>query len=195
MEEFRLKNTDKFLSLYREYESLVRDKGMDCKDFEDKADDFTGNRLRMCRQFRNYLSHQNDPGFLDVSSSQLKFLEKMITDLVSEHDILKKHVKSPSVSICNPTDKCSDVLGRFAKLKTDKFVVLTAAGYEYVSLYDVILKFNEDKKCKISDVKSKKIRYILSSSYEWSDVPADADVIVCTADGTADGKLVGVCYR
>ena len=105
-----MKKNERFLNLYREYESLMREKGLDCKDFEDRADPTLSKRLYMCRQFRNYLSHTNDPGFLEISDSQIDFLQDRIEKLKIEEDILKKHLKSPKVAICFEKDKCLDGL-------------------------------------------------------------------------------------
>ena len=60
-------NADRFLSLYREFETLLRDDGKDYKELEESADDLLQNRLRINRQLRNYLTHNHDAGFLEIS--------------------------------------------------------------------------------------------------------------------------------
>ena len=189
-----MKNSDTLLALYREYETLMRDKGLDCKEFEDKSDDLTGARLRMCRLFRNYLSHQNDPGFLDVSDTQLKFLSAQVDALKSENDIVKKHMKSVVAATCTESEKCCDVLARMNKLQKDKILVIDRKGYKIVSIYDVAAMVLTSKASRMSVVKSKKcvIKYV-DPMRLMSDVPAG--LCICTSDGTSSGKLLGVLYN
>lgn len=189
-----MKNTDALLALYREYETLMRDKGLDCKEFEDKSDDVTGNRLRMCRLFRNYLSHQNDPGFLEVSDAQVKFLKDQVEMLKYEDDVVKKHIKTVAAGTCSEKDKCSDVVLKLSKLKSTEIVVITSTGYGIASIYDVMTKALESKTTKMSSVKLKKNYVLVEASRKMCDVPTGRTVI-CTSDGTADGKLIGVLYN
>ena len=74
-------STEKLLSSYKDYESLVRDTGRDPKEVEDQAPELEGQRLRMCRLFRNYLSHVNDPGFLEPTAKMTGFLARRVTEL------------------------------------------------------------------------------------------------------------------
>ena len=46
-------STEKLLSSYKDYESLVRDTGRDPKEVEDQAPELEGQRLRMCRRGRS----------------------------------------------------------------------------------------------------------------------------------------------
>ena len=139
-----MKVAEKFLSLYKEYESLMRDKGIDCKEYEDSTDEFTGNRLRMCRLFRNYLSHQNDSGFLDISAEQIKFLEQIIFSLKMENDVLKKHIKSVKSAVFSYNEKCYESMEKVLKLKSERILVsydgLPAPKtlYGVLSVYDVL---------------------------------------------------------
>ena len=72
-------NAEKFLDAYREYETVLRAKGLDYKTVEDGADDITQNRMRINRQMRNYLTHQHDAGFLVISDKQIAYLKKSTT--------------------------------------------------------------------------------------------------------------------
>lgn len=58
--------TTDFLALYREYESLLREQGLEYKQAEDAAEGQVQDRMRICRQIRNYLVHQEDAGFLEI---------------------------------------------------------------------------------------------------------------------------------
>ena len=44
---------EKFLTVYKEYETLVRAAGKYPKDIEIEAEEIEANRLCICRQFRN----------------------------------------------------------------------------------------------------------------------------------------------
>lgn len=188
-----MKKTEEFLGLYREYESLMRDRGLDCKEFEDQADDLLSNRLRTCRQFRNYLSHTNDPGFLEISDAQIKFLQERVDSMKMEDDVLKKHLKTVAAGTCNEKEKCSDVLAKMSKLKCTVFVVITANGYGLVNIYDVAKSVLASKATKISALKMTKKFKFAEPLTCMTEVPKT--VIICTDDGTASGKLVGVCYE
>ena len=188
-----MKNDNKFLSLYREYESFIRDQGIDPKDYEEKVDDETANRLRMCRQMRNYLSHQNDPGFLNISDNQIAFLESYTDSLKMQGDVVKKHLKAIVPATCGESDKCCDVLKQMTKLKTNNILVLSKKGVGVANIYDVINKALESKTTKMSLVKTKPTYKIVSPTTKMEDIPFGS-VILCTHDGTETGKLLGVIY-
>ena len=188
-----MKNDNKFLSLYREYESFIRDQGIDPKDYEEKVDDLTANRLRMCRQMRNYLSHQNDPGFLSVSDNQISFLETYTESLKMKGDTVRKHLKTVASATCLDSDKCSDVLQKMIKLKSNDIVVISKTGIGVASIYDIISKAMESKTTKMSLVKTKPSYKLVSPTVKMDDIPLGV-VIICTQDGTESGKILGVIY-
>lgn len=184
---------DEFLAYYKDYESLLRDNGYNAKDVEDESDEFTGARLRMCRMFRNYLSHQNDPGFLDISDTQLKFIKERLNSLVIQGDILKKHLKTAAAGVCSDKDKCCDAVVKMAKLKTENVVVTMASGYGVVSIFDVTMAALASKTNKVGSLKYKKNYILMPPETLMSDVPKDR-IVICTSDGKETGKLVGVMY-
>ncbi len=55
----------------------------------------------MVRSFRNYLTHSNDPGFLEPTDKMMSVLEDMIKVLRYKHDTVTNHVKRPSVCVCS----------------------------------------------------------------------------------------------
>lgn len=186
------KDIDKFLALYREYETLVRDAGNEPKDIEDRADDLTANRLRICRQFRNYLSHQNDPSFLDVSDSMLRFMQSNVDKLRNARDTLRKHCKRPNLATVTEKDKVSVACERMAQLKSDRIVVVKDGAYGVLSMYDAIKACLTSKTIKVGTLKQSK-DYVIGAPMDDNDAYASATVI-CTDDGTPIGKLVGVRY-
>lgn len=71
-------STAEFLKKYREYESLLLEHGSNYKQAEDSASGITQKRMRICRQLRNYLVHQEDSGFIQISKKQIHFLQNLI---------------------------------------------------------------------------------------------------------------------
>ncbi len=188
-----MKSENEFLSVYREYESFIRDQGIEPKDHEEKVDDMTANRLRMCRQMRNYLSHQNDPGFLNISDNQIAFLRAYTESLKMKGDVVKKHLKSVTMATCLDSDKCGDVLKKMVKLKVNDIVVISKKGFGVANIYDIIAKAIESKTTKMALVKTKQAYKIVPPTMKMDDVPLGS-VIICTQDGTDTGKVLGVIY-
>ena len=89
---------EKFLTVYKEYETLVRAAGKYPKDIEIEAEEIEANRLCSCRQFRNYLSHVSDPGFLVPTDKMLKFLQGRVEVLKSQRNTRKSRMPVSSRS-------------------------------------------------------------------------------------------------
>ena len=194
-----MKKADKFLDLYREYETVLRDQGIDYKTREDGSDDMMQNRLRINRQIRNYLTHNHDIGFLEVSDSQIKFMEKLIKDQKMQNDILKKHTKTPAAASCNMSDKCSDVMTKMSKLKVEYMPVCDDNGIVgLVSIYDVattLLANTKTVKIAVITKVIKKVRCI-QPDVQMSCVEQFNDAVICCTDtGDMSGKLLGVYFN
>lgn len=194
-----MKKSDKFLGLYREYETVLRDQGIDYKVLEENADDMLQNRLRICRQMRNYLTHNHDAGFLEVSDNQIRFMEKLIKDQKMQDDILKKHLKSVTTASCNLKDKCSDVITKMNKLKTEYFPVCDDNGIVgLVSIYDVsatLLANTKTVKMSVITKFIKKVRCMQPDVQMKCVAEYDEPVICCTDTGDMQGKLLGVYFN
>ena len=188
------KQTDKFLSLYKDYETTVRDAGEDPKLVEDAMDEVRGGRMRLCRQFRNYLSHSNDPGFLEPTDAMVRFMESELKERQMRGDVAKKHLKSVATSICVPKDTVTIALTNMDKLKTDKIVVYDEKVHQYkvVNIWDTSDALMKSKVTKISVVKdSKELVAFVSPTTPMSEISREA-LVVCTSDGTSEGKLLGL---
>lgn len=57
--------TEQFLGLYKTYEGLVRAELEDPKATRDAMAPPDADKMRMVRQFRNFLAHTDAPGFLE----------------------------------------------------------------------------------------------------------------------------------
>ncbi len=181
---------DVFLQLYRTYESLLRDvKGTEPKDEETKVDDLTGGRLRMCRQFRNYLVHTQDPGFIEVSDKMGKFLTDYVNELKSQGDVAKKHMKKPDACVLSIKAHVSDALDVFGKTKRDSIVIDMCDGtYGLLSVYGVL---GAPSRGKLESLQIKKCKPAFCSPFDdYASLDSDK-VTLCTNDGTPSGKLLG----
>lgn len=193
-------NADRFLSLYREYETLLRDDGKDYKELEESADDLLQNRLRINRQLRNYLTHNHDAGFLEISDKQIAFMEKLIFEQKSSMDILKKHMKSAKVAGCLCTDMLDDVLTKMMKLKVTRLPVYDEnCVLGLVSWIDVLKAYRAEKRpktAKLSVVKKLDKKVIcMTPDTLMSDIlmtVSPSDMVCCTDSGDKKGKFLGV---
>ena len=196
------KTNGAFLALYKEYESLVRENGKDPKEYEESLPDSTANKLKMCRQFRNFLAHDADEAFLTVGQGQISFMEKVVKNLRSEKDTLKKHAKSISAGACSPKDRVTDAIEKMVKLKTDVLVVYDAFSEKYsvLSIFDAAPAALSSKTTRVSDVKTPKGNlYFDTADREFSRVEQVAksnsvDAVVITKDGTPSSQPTGIAY-
>lgn len=187
---------DMFLQLYREYEAEVRNLyACDPKVYEGNLDGLTCDRMRMVRSFRNYLTHSNDPGFLEPTDKMMSVLEDMIKVLRYKHDTVKKHVKRPSVCVCSENDKCHEALTRVLGLETERVVVTTESGYAVYSIFDLTRAvLTQPKSTRVRDIKPMRCKPAFVSPFmAMGEINRDL-VNICTLDGTPEGKLVGVVF-
>lgn len=110
--------TTDFLALYREYESLLREQGLEYKQIEDNAEGQTQDRMRICRQLRNYLVHQEDAGFLEISEKQMAFFRGLVETEKTKLDTFGEHLLSLRSGACTPEDSPEAVLKKMKRLKT-----------------------------------------------------------------------------
>ncbi len=191
-----MKKEEKFLNLYREYETLIRGKGLDPKDAEDAMDEIRQGRMRLCRQFRNYMSHTNDIGFIEPTDEMISFLQTEVSNLQMEGDTAKKHLKSATSSTCTPSEKCVDVLLKMCKLMLEDIVVYDEKTHNFyaVNVWNVASAVSTSKTSKIKDVKPcKKKIHIVSPVADMENI-SRTHITICTSDGTAEGKLLGLVW-
>lgn len=183
-----------FLELYRTYEGQLRDAGVDYKTLEEKSDDLLQNRMRICRQMRNYLSHQNDAGFLNISEKQIEFLKDRIREQELQGDILQNHLVTVRAGSCKPEDTLDSV---YRKMKRNHTQYLPICEGNHVvgvlSITDVVetlLKgLNLVSSCKTSG------QIVCKPPVTcMEDLPAGVPVICCTEDGRVDKKCFGIWF-
>lgn len=181
--------TEQFLGLYKTYEGLVRAESEDPKAVEDAMAPPDGDKMRMVRQFRNFLAHTDAPGFLEPTDKMLAFLGAQVKAWSSRRDIAKKHLKSVALSICSEKDTCGEAVIKMASLKTMRLaVVLENQKYALVDIWTVS---SMPKKAKLSTVKTLKEKpAFVRPDTLMPEIDSDR-VTLCTQDGTPAGKLLG----
>lgn len=182
-------NVEQFLDLYRTYEQLLRADGHDPKEMEDLMAGQDGERLRMCRQFRNFLSHVSDPGFIDPSEKMLRFMTDQVNTMKTAGDIVKKHIKRPDACIIREDQKVQDAIMLASKLKFTDMVLLHKDGtYGTINLFSLI---QIKPSAKLSTVKAKKLSPRFCAPLDNFAALDPTKIYLCTNTGTPDGKLLG----
>lgn len=185
--------TEQFLALYKEYEICVRNAGLEPKMLEDAMDEASAGRMRMIRLFRNYLSHNHDPGFLEPTDAMLAYLAKELQSWQLRGDVAGKHLKRPASCICKDTDRVYDVVEKLLPQKKEAVVIATKDGYAIYSLFTLAqAALSQSKATKVKSIPSTKKKPRFVSPTTKMDAINPQDVTLCTSDGTAKGKLLGL---
>lgn len=182
-----------FLELYRTYESALRDAGEDYKTLEERSDDLLQNRMRMCRQMRNYLSHQNDAGFLSISESQLDFLRELIRAQELKGDILQNHIGTVRAGSCKPEDTLESAYRKMKRNKTDKLPVCEGTRVLGVLTLNDVMDGVFKQAVLVSQVKYTGEVCCKKPTQKMDTL--SMNVVCCTDTGTVSGKCLGVWFR
>ena len=75
-----------FISCYKELESLLQ---ISVREYEDTLSESESQKLRLCRQFRNFIQHNDDETFLVISDDMLSFLKNVIYQIKIRDGIAK----------------------------------------------------------------------------------------------------------
>ena len=110
------KENEQFLSLYKTYEGLLRQRGTDYRTIEEAQTALGNGRMTIMRQMRNYLCHAEDPGFITISSACISALEKMVKEEQLKGDIVKNHLITPAKGSLKEGTPLSQAVYRMAKL-------------------------------------------------------------------------------
>lgn len=187
--------SDKFLRDYKEYEGLLREQGTDPRQIESRletTDPVKFSRLRITRQLRNYLSHINDPGFIEPTPKMQRFLESEVLTLKMAGDVCKKHLRTPAAAVCGPSDKCVNVLNKMLAAKATIMVCKSDTTYTLHTIFDIASVVLESKAKRMKDVRAIREKPAFVQPTEFMDRLDPTKVTVCTSDGTPEGKLLGV---
>lgn len=187
---------DKYLGLYKEYETLLRENGSDVRTVEseaEQADPAKFARIRMCRLFRNYLTHEHDPGFLEPTDMMFGFLESEVRALKLKDDIVKKHLRYTANYLYDYTVKCTEVLAKACPGRINIIVRKNLDGtLELLSVYDIMMAALEAKTRRIGAVKALRNKPVYCQPFDKLLDLDDSRVHICTSDGTPKGDILGV---
>ena len=205
--------TTDFLALYREYESLLREQGLEYKQREDAAEGQVQDRMRICRQIRNYLVHQEDAGFLEISEKQMAFFkglveqEKTKLDTFGEHllslrreAVLKKMKRLKTCVLPVWEIKESSLqkdIPRWTTFKDGTYRIEALLGQ--ITLISVALLLAKGSKTIGSGLKKyEKPAVILRPDIRMPEAlkfAEESPLICCTEDGTIKGGFLGAYIR
>ena len=73
---------DKFLVAYKAFETLCRTAGKEVKELEEELGetDPKVQKIRLCRQLRNFVSHNDYEDFIQIHKGMIKFLKDEIKE-------------------------------------------------------------------------------------------------------------------
>lgn len=189
-----------FLELYREYETVLREQGLDYFSVNELAEPpLLKNRLTMVRQMRNYLTHVNDVGFLFVTDEQIAFLKDLIRNQKLRGDLIRKHLLPAKKCAVSVTDSVFDALTLISKQElSDVFVLdedrLLLKGM--CSSIQLLKMYVKDTSACVGKIRrfSKNYGYCEPDSLV-SDVlkrvSSEWNYLAVTSDGKAGGLFVG----
>lgn len=187
-----------FLTAYREYEQLLKSKGLDVSSIESSTETpkDVSDKIRICRQMRNFMSHNDDPEFLNASDSQIAFLTNLVYEERLKEDCAKDHMRGLKSASVSSKDKCTDALDKLIRLKTDKIVVIDGYDIGVASIFDVAKAAQATKTSKMSSVKTTSD---FREAYEETPMQtlrtSNTKVfIVKKHSSKAEEKMVGVIY-
>lgn len=193
------KETDEFLSLYRQYEGLLRARGIDYRTIEEQQNNQGNTRMTIMRQMRNYLAHSEDPGFIAISPVCIKALEKMVKDEQMKGDIIKNHLVTPAKGSVKEGTPLADIIYRLSNLaRIGQFeipvynpdtkllkgiVVLERLAYEMKRQGNILL---DENTCGPYGT-----AFHLVKPDDLALENADDQFYCCTKDGTMESQYMG----
>lgn len=115
-------SNEKFLKAYRDFETAVKATGYDSvlayEEFVDAKEpkDSNVSSIRLCRQCRNFLSHESKD-FFEASKQMTEFLQKLAGELHDEYLSVKKFAIKQLIT---EDTKVQDAAGILLKRKANK---------------------------------------------------------------------------
>lgn len=75
-------NVEDFLVAYKAFETLCRTSGKEVKELEEELGETNSKvqKIRLCRQLRNYCSHNDYEDFIQIHKGMIKFLKDEIKE-------------------------------------------------------------------------------------------------------------------
>lgn len=188
---------DDFLARYKLFETLLRDNNTDVRTLEagcEASEPQRCARIRIMRQFRNYLTHESDPGFLMPTEKMQEFLESEIRVLEDKDDIARQHLRGSKNRMFDDAQTCEQALQVLVGTKDAVCVrVNTKEGtYSLLHVSSIIAAFMANKRTKLAAVKPMARKPLFARPSD-KILSLDRDrVYICTDTGKPDGEALGV---
>lgn len=190
------KNITEFINTYKTLENLLREKSPDTSvlEYENTLPAAEGDKLRICRQLRNYIQHHEDGEvFISISDNMIKFLKLLITQIESEEKkVIDRVYRLGAIEL---GEKLINVVERFSKTKREWLPVVDNNGMflgilSYYSVFNAILaagKLNSKLDDKMVIKKLKEFTIDDGTSSLKSVLGKESSVIIVKND-----KYIGV---
>lgn len=189
------KENASFLSLYRTYEGLLRKRGTDYREIEEKSDN---GRMTIMRQMRNYLAHAEDPGFITISPLCIKVLEQMVKEETLKGDIVKNHLITPAKGSIKEGTMLSEVIYKLSTLVMNDIYGLPVydstkrlKGIITLEKAAYVLKKNGDIPLEEDICGSYSNKFYLVKPNDQAPETNDGLYYCCTKDGTLNSQYMG----
>lgn len=193
-----MKKEDEYLSVFRELENTLRNRGVEYRTLEDETNGKDKNRLKICRTIRNYLVHNDDAGFICVTDMQIEFLTNKIIEASKKYgDTVQQNLIKVNDGVAFTSDKCTDTISKFIKYKTNKILVCEKRGLKIVgvaTIQETSKEMVKSKSAKMSSVKTINDYIIVDIGENYNNIPPDT-IAICTEDGTPHSKVKGVIIK
>ena len=189
-------NSDKFLNAYKEYETLLRDRNSEYKETEDNSESEVQERMRICRQMRNYLTHKNDPGFLEISDIQLNFINSLIYSEKLKSGTVNDMMLTPAAGTVKSSDTLKSVFRKMKKLSLDSIIVYDKdEGVKGVITIPSLIEALLNGKKTADKVKKNRDFVFIKDGFFLVDMKHPYPDIMCiTKTGKKENRIKGVLY-
>lgn len=200
------KNITDFLNEYKRLENLLNvnkdtlfklykaDEGFSLvKEYEDILSSDDSQKLRLCRNLRNYIQHNNGAdNFISIHPNMVSFLEEINDRINCMNGIVKDKMKTIAKSpITRDTDKINDVTLLFLKKKIKQTIVLDKNNnyIGLISIDEILSVIGNNKSTKTTKVKDvmntnrKDMDYFVQIAKETTPLTEiDKDKIIIVVD-------------
>ena len=190
-----------FLELYRKYESILREQGLDYFTVSEQAEDSVKNKMNLMRQMRNFLVHTDSASFVSISQEQLVFLEQLITMQSKCGDTLKKHLVTMRKCSKSLSSSVFDAIALLLKYDFFHLVLVDENGrfYGLATLRHLTKAYLKNMDSTCADLMKRQL--MLDVVFAKPDVLMTellqqypkCTVVIATKDGTKKSEVLGMC--
>lgn len=130
------KKLNEFLNIYKKIEIALKNQNMDVKDYEETLDSSESQKLRLCRNIRNYAAHHDDVDlFIEISNDMLTFLTKIFSNITANESHVKDIMNKKAIATENTTLK--EIAKIFESSKANIIVIKSSKDNKYIGIFDI----------------------------------------------------------